>query len=128
MSRDKKDMVIELVQAYDFTCKKFKLKYPYLPQPFLTCTHRSNEEQTQLYAQGRTIEGKIITYAKAGESKHNTYLSEAFDIAFITLDKKLDWSEDLFKKFAEIILTLNNIEWGGNFRTFKDFPHFQTKN
>lgn len=35
------------------------------------CTLRSNEEQDGLYAIGRTLPGKIVTNARAGESAHN---------------------------------------------------------
>lgn len=35
------------------------------------CTLRSNEEQNDLYAIGRTNPGKIVTNARAGESAHN---------------------------------------------------------
>lgn len=35
------------------------------------CTLRSNEEQTELYAIGRTNPGKRVTNARAGESAHN---------------------------------------------------------
>jgi len=35
------------------------------------CTLRSNEEQDNLYAIGRTILGKIVTNARAGQSAHN---------------------------------------------------------
>src|SRR3990172_3976840 len=35
------------------------------------CTYRSNQEQNELYAQGRTAPGKIITNARGGESQHN---------------------------------------------------------
>lgn len=35
------------------------------------CTLRSNEEQTELYAIGRTKSGVIVTNARAGESAHN---------------------------------------------------------
>lgn len=35
------------------------------------CTLRSNEEQEELYAQGRTKPGKIVTNARAGQSAHN---------------------------------------------------------
>lgn len=33
--------------------------------------YRSPERQTALYAQGRTTPGRIVTYARAGESLHN---------------------------------------------------------
>lgn len=35
------------------------------------CTLRSNAEQTELYAIGRTKSGSIVTNARAGESAHN---------------------------------------------------------
>lgn len=35
------------------------------------CTLRSNDEQTELYAIGRTKDGKIVTNARAGDSAHN---------------------------------------------------------
>ncbi len=37
----------------------------------VTCTWRSGIEQNDLYAQGRTRPGSIVTWAKAGESAHN---------------------------------------------------------
>ncbi len=45
---------------------------------------RSFERQNKLYAQGRTEPGKIVTWAKAGESKHN--FGKAFDVCFIGND------------------------------------------
>ena len=35
------------------------------------CTYRDNEMQNYLYSQGRTVKGKIVTNAKAGDSWHN---------------------------------------------------------
>jgi len=126
-SRDKKDLDLKLSKAVTEAFDKYKKLYPTAPQPLISCTYRSIEEQNKLYEIGRTIAGRKVTNAKGGQSKHNTYPSQAFDIAFITLDKKLDWNEIYFKKFAEIICENNFIEWGGNFKTFKDTPHFELK-
>lgn len=127
MSRDKKDLHSELVSAYEKAADKFRELYPTDPQPFLTYTHRSDEEQNKLYAQGRTEKGQIVTNAKAGESPHNYLPSFAFDIAFITGGRKLSWDKKLFKKFSVIIKEINpSIEWGGDWR-FSDPPHFQLK-
>jgi peptidoglycan L-alanyl-D-glutamate endopeptidase CwlK len=41
----------------------------------ITCTWRSPEEQSALYAQGRTKPGKIVTNAQAGQSAHNYVLN-----------------------------------------------------
>lgn len=93
---------------------------------FLTCTYRSNEEQAELYAQGRTKAGKIVTNAKAGQSKHNRKPSDAFDIAFRKPDKTLDWSTKNFLAFYQIIVRIEpRIKWGGNFKKIKDAPHFE---
>lgn len=126
-SRDKKDLEAVLVDAYNTTSDRYKQLYPNAPQPLISCTYRSNDEQNKLFEIGRTLPGKKVTNAKAGESKHNTYPSKAFDIAFIGLDKKLDWSEILFRKFAEIICENPLIVWGGSFHSFKDTPHFELK-
>lgn len=87
---------------------------------FLTCAYRSPEEQNILYAQGRTTKGKIVTNAKAGQSLHQYHV--AFDICPL---KKgiLDWSGDFTK--LGIIGKSCGLEWGGDFISIKDRPHFQ---
>lgn len=125
-SRDLKDLDNTLVEAYNKAKEVYATRYPNEPQPFITCTYRSNDEQNDLYALGRTKKGKIVTNAKAGQSKHNSYPSKAFDIAFIGLDKKLNWSDKHFKNFAAIVKEINpKIIWGGDFKTIKDAPHFE---
>lgn len=127
-SRDKKDLHHILVQAYDLACARYKELYPNDPQPFLTCTFRSNEEQTELYAQGRTKPGKIVTQAKAGQSAHNYNPSFAFDIGFINpITKKLDWNQKLFKNFAACIKQFSSVvECGADWK-FLDLPHFELR-
>lgn len=127
-SRSKSDLNEILVDAYDKACAEYLRLYPNRPQPFLTCTYRSNDEQTALYASGRTKPGKIVTHAVAGQSAHNFNPSAAFDIAFIRLDNKLDWNKELFQIFAEIIVRIQPlVEWGGSWTKFSDRPHFQLK-
>lgn len=122
-SRDKKDLRNELVNGYDLAIKRYKELYPNAPQPFITCTFRSNEEQNILF--NKTPK---VTNAKAGQSPHNFNPSFAFDIGFIGLDKKMDWSLKLFLNFANIITSIDsNIDWGGNWIRFKDAPHFELK-
>jgi peptidoglycan L-alanyl-D-glutamate endopeptidase CwlK len=112
-----------LVAAYDKAARYYADLNPTAPQPFITCTHRTNEEQEQLFKQRPKV-----TNARAGQSPHNYKPSYAFDIAFIGLNKKLDWSPELFKNFAEIITVIEpQVEWGGNWK-FKDSPHFEVKN
>lgn len=128
MSRSKSDLNNELVAAYEQAASIYAQKYPNDPQPFLTSTHRTAAEQDALHAIGRTVKGKIVTNAKAGQSPHNKYPSAAFDIAFIGLNKKLDWNKKYFRQFADIIKEINDrvvcgIDW-----KWSDPPHFELKN
>lgn len=82
---------------------------------------RSSEEQDELYAQGRTKPGNIVTRAKGGTSYHNYGL--AIDIC--TLENgKPDFGamNARFEKIAESY----GLEWGGNW-THKDLPHFELR-
>lgn len=123
-SREIKDCTLELQRAWSLASAEFISKYPELPVPFITCTYRTEQEQLELYAQGRTKKGKIVTYIASG-GKHNILPAQAFDIAF-KKDGKLDWSAHLFKKFADIVKRVSDdVEWGGDWKRFKDLPHFQ---
>ena len=128
-SRSKDDLHPKLVQIFEIVLVKWLQMYPSLPVPFLSCTFRSKAEQNLLYAQGRTRKGKIVTKAKAGESPHNYLPALAFDIAFKKADGELDWNENLFLKFANIVASETKVvNWGGHFKGFKDFPHFELTN
>lgn len=122
-SRSKQDLHPTLAAAYNSTEEKYLAKYPGRPLPFLTCTYRSGAEQDQLFNQKPKV-----TNARAGQSPHNYLPSFAFDIAFIGTNKQLDWSTINFKNFADILLEdFPEVEWGGNFRSIKDAPHFELK-
>lgn len=90
---------------------------------------RTIQEQNELYAQGRTTKGRIVTNAKGGDSYHNYGL--AFDIVLLYDDKgngsfsRASW--DLDKNFMRVVeyFKSKGWEWGGDFRSFKDYPHFQ---
>lgn len=93
----------------------------------VACTYRSNEEQAALYAQGRTKGGAIVTYAKPGQSKHNT--RQALDIYPITNGKLTGTSNpterDIWQQLGRIGKAAG-FEWGGDWH-MQDLPHFQTK-
>lgn len=88
----------------------------------VTETLRTKERQQELYNKGRTAPGQIVTNAKPGNSIHNYGL--AFDIVPVEKGKALWDRYDLFKKVGEIGVALG-LDWGGNWRSFKDYPHFQ---
>lgn len=126
-SRDMKDLHPVLAESFTRVLAEWRVKYPELPTPFLTTTHRPNKEQNELYAIGRTVKGKKVTNAKAGESPHNYFPSLAFDIGFKNEAGQLDWNVELFKNFAQLMAEDNFlIVWGGNWR-FTDNPHFELK-
>ncbi|MBO6051080.1 MAG: M15 family metallopeptidase [Bacteroidales bacterium] len=82
--------------------------------------YRTFQEQDNLYAQGRTLGGNVVTNAKGGQSTHNFGL--AFDIVGIKdgkLDYNLDWS------FISTLAKDKGFEWGGDWTGFEDKPHFE---
>jgi LAS superfamily LD-carboxypeptidase LdcB len=81
---------------------------------------RTIDEQNALYAIGRTVEGEKVTNAKGGESYHNYGL--AIDIAEVK-NAKVTWDSD-FDSIAKIGIK-HGFEWGGNFKSIIDKPHFQ---
>jgi peptidoglycan L-alanyl-D-glutamate endopeptidase CwlK len=100
-------------------------------------TLRSFNEQKTLYAIGRTKSGKKVTNAKAGQSIHNYGL--AFDIV-ILIDKngdgtfetasyniKSDNDNDKVSDWMEAVNYLKNLgwTWGGDWKSFPDYPHFE---
>jgi LysM repeat protein len=89
---------------------------------------RTWEEQDALYAKGRTEApiGKqfIVTNAKGGQSYHNFGL--AFDIVVLDAIGKYDWdsSHPGWATAANAGKSVG-LEWGGDWKTFKDIPHYQ---
>lgn len=107
-------------------------------------TLRTFDEQAALFAQGRTrlfdANGNrlgIVTKAKAGQSIHNFGL--ALDIVLLvdtdkngtfesaSYNQTLDYDGDKKSDWMEVvqILKANGWTWGGDWRSFKDAPHFE---
>lgn len=89
----------------------------------ITQGFRTIEEQNALYAQGRTKPGKIVTNARGGYSYHNFGL--AFDFAVLNADGSVNWNVDEKWKRVGAIGKSLGLEWGGDWKDFKDYPHFQ---
>jgi hypothetical protein len=89
---------------------------------------RTWEEQDDLYAIGRTTPpiGKqhVVTNAKGGQSFHNFGL--AFDIVVLDSIGKADWDTNHpgWNMAARIGKSVG-LEWGGDFTSLKDLPHYQ---
>lgn len=97
----------------------------------ITCTYRSNEEQDQLYAQGRSKPGPKVTNAKAGQSKHNHTLngkpaSLAFDVVPMVGGKCVWDAKHPHWQVLGLIGHQLGFDWYGSpGAPFKEYPHFQ---
>jgi peptidoglycan L-alanyl-D-glutamate endopeptidase CwlK len=114
-----------LFVRFDIAMKEQHIDY------IVTCTYRNDADQQALYDQGRKNPGKIVTNAKPGESMHNKTDSAgkpaalAFDIAILE-NGKIDWNASNPKwTKAGNIGKLIGLEWAGDWKSFKEYPHFQ---
>lgn len=92
---------------------------------FMTEGVRSNKRQSELYAQGRTAPGAIVTHARPGQSAHNPTkpgdASTALDFAFRGQDP---YSEDHPWELVGAAAKLLGLRWGGDWTGKKrDRPH-----
>lgn len=74
------------------------------------CTYRSPEEQNELYAQGRTKPGRIVTNARGGDSFHNHRC--AFDFVPLVAGKPA-WNDSSLYAKAGSIAEAVGLEWSG---------------
>lgn len=113
----------------------------------ITCTYRSNAEQAELYAQGRTKPGRKLTNAKPGQSKHNHTVdglpaSLAFDVVPLRHGKPVwgtsgngidsdptDDDRDDLELWQRVgaIGEAAGLSWAGRWTSFREFPHFEAK-
>lgn len=103
----------------------------------ITQGHRTPEEQNELYQKGRTKPGDIVTYKDGFDkkSKHNLFPSQAVDIVIYNKEG-ITWKPEYYRLVADHIIYIGNqliekaiieheIFWGGDWRNFQDYPHFQ---
>jgi peptidoglycan LD-endopeptidase CwlK len=92
----------------------------------VTSTFRDSESQNVLYAQGRTVKGAIVTNARGGQSSHQYRI--AYDVVALRNGKPVwgTFGEDgkLWQSIGKIGKECG-LEWAGEWKTFKEFPHFQ---
>ena len=125
-------LVAETETIYDEICDALKgramCRFAY--------TLRTFKEQDDLYAQGRSKPGAIVTQAKAGLSMHNYGL--ALDIVLVvdkdgngsfetaSWDTKSDFDGDGKSDWQEVVTIFkqHGWTWGGDWK-FYDAPHFE---
>lgn len=92
------------------------------------CTYRSGAEQDELFKIGRTIAGKKVTNARAGESAHNAEFQGrpgalAFDCVPL-LNGKAQWDAiATYQRLGKIAADLGLV-WGGTWK-MRDLSHFE---
>lgn len=99
----------EAIKAYDFT---------------ILCGYRGESAQNKAYEKGNS---KL----KFPKSKHNKIPSLAVDIA----PYPIDWNDiERFKELNYVVMNIANylcldqyIQWGGTWKKFVDYPHYQIK-
>ncbi len=87
------------------------------------CTLRTIKEQDELYEQGRSVPGKIVTNAKGGQSAHNYGLA----LDFVPLIQgKPQWSagNPLYLQ-AVALASSRGIESASKWTRMKEWPHLQ---
>ena len=87
------------------------------------CGTRSWKEQEELYAKGRTAPGPRVTNARAGSSWHN--YGVAWDVGLFTASGGYVTDGKVYERFGKLAGLPVGCEWGGDWKSFKDFPHFQ---
>ena len=82
--------------------------------------YRSPERQQELYNQGRTTPGNIVTNAKPGESLHQYGCA----VDFVFRKEGYNANEEQWELLG-ITGEKNGFDWGGRWTSFTDKPHFQ---
>ena len=93
---------------------------------------RTVAEQNALYAKGRTASGSIVTNAKGNSYSSMHQWGVAFDFFLdMDVDKDGKTSDDAFNNGTKLFNKVGAIgkklglEWGGDWKSIKDLPHFQ---
>lgn len=93
---------------------------------------RTVAEQDELYAKGRTKPGVIVTNCKGSTYSSMHMWGVAFDFYLIyDVDKDGKTSDDAFNNSTKLFHKVGKIgkriglEWGGDWKSITDLPHFQ---
>lgn len=92
----------------------------------ITEGYRTKERQDELYAQGRTTKGNIVTYAKGSDMQSQHQWGIAIDFAIVddlnTKGKENVYDLKTMKKCASLAKKVG-LAWGGDWKTPVDTPH-----
>ena len=109
-------LVKQRVEAFIEACKDEDIDL------LVTSTYRDLESQRALFEQGRTLPGKIVTNAPAGQSFHNWRC--AVDVVPI-VNGKCVWDDEALWQKIGLIGEHRGLTWAGRWTKFKETAHFQ---
>lgn len=125
VSRDLRTAHPELARRFLSLAAAYKRTFPNRDL-IATCIYRSPEEQHRLYLQGRFGNpGAIVTNCdgRKTRSQHNFFPSRAIDVVVVDGGKTV-WAEEVYWPLGALARECD-LEWGGHWEKFKDYPHFQ---
>jgi len=130
--QEKKGLVEKLYPDFKIKAEQIQQKFPEIT---IISTLRTFKMQDDLYAQGRTTPGTIVTAAKGGQSYHNYCL--AFDFYFTDThwdsprarwEKVGVYAESLGCVWGGRFGDLGHVEWHPTFTWQELYPHFKDGN
>lgn len=90
----------------------------------VTAGLRTTAQQQALYAQGRTVPGRVVTQADGVTVRSKHQEGRAVDCAFL-VDGRPSWNDALpwgtYGSCAQAV----GLTWGGTWRSFPDRPHVE---
>jgi peptidoglycan L-alanyl-D-glutamate endopeptidase CwlK len=89
--------------------------------------NRTYAEQNEIYAQGRTKPGKVVTKARGGYSNHNFGIAADFGVfrGLAYLDNSDTAMAAQVHRACSVHAAECGLTWGGSWETFKDLPHYE---
>jgi len=116
--REKIEMILSEVEAY---CVKHCPEY----KPGIVEGFRTTKRQKELYAQGRTTKGKIVTNKNGTTNPSNHQSALAVDVAFKRSGAfRWDVPNDLWEYLGHCARA-QGLTWGGDWKTLVDRPHIE---
>jgi len=123
-SRNLSDADPTLAHKFITVRQEYEDRYPGRTA-LVTCTYRSPLEQAQLYAQGRTAPGPIVTQLDGvtHKSNHNVWPARALDFA-VVISGKISWDAAQYEAVAQLAEAQGLVS-GAHWTHFKDAPHLE---
>jgi peptidoglycan L-alanyl-D-glutamate endopeptidase CwlK len=93
----------------------------------VTETFRTTARQQELYAQGRTTPGSIVTHRNGTTSRSNHQSALAADFALSKDGKggRIDWDDEEFWRYLGHLARKHGLTWGGDWTSPVDKPHVE---